>query len=447
MENEIYKELDASLNELSESIARYLSFEGISEISSKDLDIIIRKSAYSLPTRPSEAGMTPQQIKAAFFRPFTDTEKSLAAEINRVAREINRKDGTLAELVPKIKDILVGIIEKNKEFKEALEKELESYLKRIDGEAGIEYAYAQRDGEGRLKPMSLSPTAGSIALRGEGGRLKAGTPRDDDDVVTKGYADKTHYGASQIFASALKGSESGEAVALKDVSPLEHNLGVRVESKNLIPFPYSEQLSSSGGVNFVYNADGTITITGTPTEYVMIHLIGKAWPETPDAVGAYLEDGETYTLSMTGVNGEELLPVCMIIGKNKSDGTAMYIDANKPFTVDKSVYRYDVIRVYINAPLFGQEFNCTIAIQLEKGKATPYAPYIADTSGVKLLVYGGDYENPIEYSQGEDIKSIYPTTTIMTDTEGAVVEVEYNRDLNQAFAELYQAIISLGGNV
>lgn len=370
--------------------------------------------------------------------------------------------------------------------------------------------------------------------------------------------------------NALKGSASGEAVALKDVSRIGHNLGVRVESKNIIPFPYSEQLSSSGGVNFVYNADGTITITGTPTEYVMIHLIGKAWPETPDAVGAYLEDGETYTLSMTGVNGEELLPVCMIIGKNKSDGTDMYIDANKPFTVDKSVYRYDVIRVYINAPLFGQEFNCTIAIQLEKGKATPYTPYIADTSGVRVLVQGANllsldkiyrfdncsfesgvikqteadtnplvyfkvavtldngeqvligqsdtvtvhgkvtfqftcneeintfrfglngrvkdttvmfeglglpagtyiascnvinatqgsiswkdmqialvdteyepYKEPIEYAQGEDIKSIYPTTTIMTDTAGAVVEVEYNKDANKVVKSLEDRISAL----
>ena len=38
-------------------------------------------------------------------------------------------------------------------------------------------------------------------------------------------------------------------------------------------------------------------------------------------------------------------------------------------------------------------------------------------------------------------------TTIMTDTEGAVISVEYNKDINKAFAELYQAIISLGGNI
>ena len=35
----------------------------------------------------------------------------------------------------------------------------------------------------------------------------------------------------------------------------------------------------------------------------------------------------------------------------------------------------------------------------------------------------------------------------MTDTEGAIIDAEYNRDINKAFAEMQQAIISLGGNV
>ena len=54
-------------------------------------------------------------------------------------------------------------------------------------------------------------------------------------------------------------------------------------------------------------------------------------------------------------------------------------------------------------------------IQLELGTvATPYEPY-------KPLV---------EYSQGEAVKSIHPSMTIMTDTEGASVDVEYLRDID-----------------
>lgn len=61
-------------------------------------------------------------------------------------------------------------------------------------------------------------------------------------------------------------------------------------------------------------------------------------------------------------------------------------------------------------------------------------------------------KEPVEYTVNPDgtvdgVKSIAPATTLATDTEGVLIEVEYNKDINKAFAELQQAIISLGGNV
>ena len=61
------------------------------------------------------------------------------------------------------------------------------------------------------------------------------------------------------------------------------------------------------------------------------------------------------------------------------------------------------------------------------------------------------YKTPTEYTPAADgtvsgVKSLYPTTTLMTDTEGAIIEAEYNRDINKAFAEMRQAILSMGGN-
>ena len=54
------------------------------------------------------------------------------------------------------------------------------------------------------------------------------------------------------------------------------------------------------------------------------------------------------------------------------------------------------------------------------------------------------YKEPVTYAQGEPINSIYPATTLMTDTAGAVMDVEYNRDLNKAFLELQKSILALG---
>ena len=62
------------------------------------------------------------------------------------------------------------------------------------------------------------------------------------------------------------------------------------------------------------------------------------------------------------------------------------------------------------------------------------------------------YKEPEAYmpdSDGivEDVTSLYPTTTLLKDTEGVIIKCEYNRDINKAFEELTNAIISLGGNV
>jgi hypothetical protein len=75
--------------------------------------------------------------------------------------------------------------------------------------------------------------------------------------------------------------------------------------------------------------------------------------------------------------------------------------------------------------------------QIELGSnATSYEPYIA----------------PTEYAVNSDgtVAGFYPlipNTTLLTDTEGVLITAEYNKDINRVFEELYNAIISLGGNL
>ena len=74
-------------------------------------------------------------------------------------------------------------------------------------------------------------------------------------------------------------------------------------------------------------------------------------------------------------------------------------------------------------------------IQLELGNtATKYEPY------VEVVSY------PVENGNCQ-VKPIYPTTTIGVNTDGVIVDCEYNRDINKVIEQLTQAIISLGGNV
>ncbi|MEE1046437.1 MAG: hypothetical protein U0M60_03325 [Clostridia bacterium] len=360
-------------------------------------------------------------------------------------------------------------------------------------------------------------------------------------------------GSSSIkneVANALKGSASGEAVALKDVSPIEHNLGVRVESKNKINAPdktvsgttawYAEKLGSytlpngtytiscdieksasavpclklqrlkdgsdfkehtvisngkmttsftvddsfgGGIIIFLYsNLSGNAVETSCTYSNIQVEPGTTATPYTP-----YIEDT---TAARIGAQGKNLFDVSKIITSstviNNGDGTILVKDnggqatnrtfkelcpelkAGDTFTLsfrttnavmDSKVGGYIYIAGSYNEILSsGSTYTATQEI-LDGGVFLYKAHYsyqeqveegIVSEIQVEIGTTATEYEpykEPIEYSQGEDIKSIYPTTTIRTDTVGTVLTVEYNIDLNKAFAELYQAIISLGGNV
>lgn len=61
----------------------------INKVSSQARNIIKRKSAFALPDRPSEAGMSAEEIKKAFWQPVADLTDSALSEIDRVVEEVN----------------------------------------------------------------------------------------------------------------------------------------------------------------------------------------------------------------------------------------------------------------------------------------------------------------------------------------------------------------------
>lgn len=66
-------------------------------------------------------------------------------------------------------------------------------------------------------------------------------------------------------ANALKGNKAGAIISADDVSPVEHELDVKVRSKNIIPFPYAYQHREIGGLTVTHNADGSLVFNGTST--------------------------------------------------------------------------------------------------------------------------------------------------------------------------------------
>lgn len=61
----------------------------INKISNSKKEQILRKTAFSLPDNPSDLGMTPSQIKQAFYKGFIDNNNSITNEIDRIVEESN----------------------------------------------------------------------------------------------------------------------------------------------------------------------------------------------------------------------------------------------------------------------------------------------------------------------------------------------------------------------
>ena len=355
------------------------------------------------------------------------------------------------------------------------------------------------------------------------------------------------------FANALKGSKSGEAIGIKDISPIEHNMGVSVRGKNLIPFPYESKTQTKNGVTFTVNDDGTINVNGIATANTTFIL----------KQNILLKKGSTYTVSGCPSGGSTSTYCLYIQDMGYHPGVAETGNGRKITTDYEKYYMWITIN---NGTTIN---NLVFKPQLEEGTtATSYAPYIEDISTVKLYkqgknwlsvglvrgnftptttdannlsnqasvissygfylkagtyvvsgigntynlfingmitttktsdyqVYRGSsrkitiptdglynlqfnkitnaevldietlkvqveigetatqyepYIEPVIYDVSTDgivegVNSIYPSTTLYTDTPGAIIDTEYNRDINKAFAELQNALISLGGNV
>ena len=71
----------------------------ISKVNPNDVEKIKRISAYDLPNNPSARGMTPDEIRGAFWRPLVETGNSLVNEIDKLAARANEYIDSVADHV------------------------------------------------------------------------------------------------------------------------------------------------------------------------------------------------------------------------------------------------------------------------------------------------------------------------------------------------------------
>lgn len=222
-------------------------------------------------------------------------------------------------------------------------------------------------------------------------------------------------GAREIFSNALKGKKSGSIVSIKDISPLEHPLDVRVRGENLTDLSTVKVIKLGKNLTAV----NEVQLTGVE---IYKSIYEGAIPTT-------------YTLSWK--QDFDRTTAAALFAITSSGSPAQYISVGEKAGAYSAQINATPNDAIIRAVNYSKETGRIYDIQIEQGEAaTEFEPYI----------------EPVEYAVNADgtvdgVNSIYPATTLLIEAADAVIDVGYNRDINKAFAELYNAIISLGGNV
>lgn len=205
-----------------------------------------------------------------------------------------------------------------------------------------------------------------------------------------------------LVSNALKGSASGTAVRIDDVSPVEHTMKVKVSDPSATLTKRGKNLfdKSSAKNGFWLDSSGGVETVGTA--YYLVEFI-PVLPNTAYHIG---NRGSSRTKFYT----KEKSPITNIFDTGSFAET---------FTTPSNCY-------YVSVTC---KDECINELQLELGTtATEYEPYKGKTYPVNA---DGTVDN---------VTSLYPTTTLICNTEGVLIEAEYNRDANKVIGELLALI-------
>jgi hypothetical protein len=242
-----------------------------------------------------------------------------------------------------------------------------------------------------------------------------------------------------IYANVITGTVSGAVVSMDDVSPFAHKVIVKTEA---IDVPIDTQITvTSRSKNFFDISKVIPNDYGSGTEIVGNSIIFKGYGLHFCAlkdVATELVVGKTYTLNAetTGstVQGETNLKFIYVATPTKNFQWSF--GASLTMTEDILAPSTSLL-LYGSMSPEGEKLSTTISnIQIEEGTvATEYEPYAVHESVITTI------------AEGAELNSVAPSMTIATDTQGVIIDAEYNKDTNKVIEKLTQAIISLGGNI
>ncbi len=206
-------------------------------------------------------------------------------------------------------------------------------------------------------------------------------------------------------------------------------VSVKKYGRNLINYPYVNSTKTTVGITFTDNGDGSVTANGTATN--------KAYFSVLDAAHAILLQPGTYFLSgnINGVKNAELY----VNYRDENSNTKYAVDRGSgiAFTVKKQTTASIGIAISTGVTVNGIVFKPQLELA---DAATDYEPYKAP------VTYTPDSGGKVS-----GVKLGSDTATLMTHTDGVIINAKYKKDITKAFEELEtkltNAILSNGGNV
>lgn len=179
-----------------------------------------------------------------------------------------------------------------------------------------------------------------------------------------------HAGQMNVIENAecLKGTKSDTAILLDDISPVTHEMGVKVRGKNLFDI---SKITNIGGIT--NNGDGTITIAANTYSVSTAKKLSVVCPD--------LKVGDVATLKFTTESSVE--SIYLSVAKVYWNSSASLTVTQECLDSVITIYGYKSTDTDYGNP-------CTISnIQIELGTtATAYTPHIPDLTAVTVSRYG-----------------------------------------------------------
>lgn len=358
-----------------------------------------------------------------------------------------------------------------------------------------------------------------------------------------------HAGQMNVVENAecLKGSKTDTAILLDDVSPVTHNMGVKVRRNNLIPYPYRDTTKTGNGITFTDNGDGSITITGTATANAYFALCTIDFGDKPinaisvdyatngiytaskriyynqntkstditilsgstvdETIYPQIELGTTataytpYIPDLTAVKvkkqGKNLIPYPYMYSTITNNGITYTDNGNGTITISGKLISSlsnmslasnillkagtytlcghptttDNKNIYMFAPIYASDGSVTYWSDYGSGSTKTFTEDVTVSVTIRVKTEGTvvdnvvlrpqielgstatDYEpyiTPTEYTPNTEgivngVTSLYPNTTLTTDTDGVIIDCEYYKDIDKAYNKLSAAIALSGG--